>query len=225
MAAPDLLSILFAPPARGNDDGSRDHASSRLHRPTGQTHAAPVADDAALLAAIRAGDAIAFETVFRRYYPALRDFARRLLRTEGDAADIVEDVFARLWERRAAMTIDSSLTAYLYATVRHRAVDVLRQERNRRLLRTRFQSDVSNEHAMDATVEDDVPDTDTVIHRINAAIAALPERRRLVLTLRWEGGLGNAEIATVLGIAPQSVANLVQRALTDLRAALPHDLR
>jgi len=56
--------------------------------------------------------------------------------------------------------------------------------------------------------------------RLKAAIAELPERRRLVVTLRVQYQLTNAEIAQVLGISTKGVKMHYTRALQDLRRRL-----
>ena len=53
--------------------------------------------------------------------------------------------------------------------------------------------------------------------RLRAAVAALPERRRAVVVLRWRHGLTNPEIARILGISIKGVEVQFSRALADLR--------
>jgi RNA polymerase sigma-70 factor (ECF subfamily) len=55
---------------------------------------------------------------------------------------------------------------------------------------------------------------------IRDAIECLPERCRLVFTLRWQHHLSYAEIAETLGIAVKTVENQVTRALKALRTKL-----
>jgi RNA polymerase sigma-70 factor (ECF subfamily) len=55
---------------------------------------------------------------------------------------------------------------------------------------------------------------------LHAALGALPRRRRDVFELTWMRGLSYSEAADVLGIAPQTVANLISLTLRDLRSLL-----
>jgi len=48
------------------------------------------------------------------------------------------------------------------------------------------------------------------------AIAELPERRRIAMTLRWKHEMSSLEIARVLGTTPEAVRTLLSRARTDL---------
>jgi RNA polymerase sigma factor (sigma-70 family) len=51
-------------------------------------------------------------------------------------------------------------------------------------------------------------------------VQALPARQRTVVELRYWGGLSEAEIATVLGVAPGTVKSLASRAKFTMAAAL-----
>jgi RNA polymerase sigma-70 factor (ECF subfamily) len=57
-----------------------------------------------------------------------------------------------------------------------------------------------------------------VIH----AIAELPERRRIAMTLRWKHDMSSLEIARVLGTTPEAVRTLLSRARADLLPLLAH---
>src|SRR5213076_3639541 len=78
-------------------------------------------------ARIRAGDAAAFERAFRTYHPALCKFACRYVHSPEIAQELVHDVFARLWEERARLSV-GRLKSYLYTAVRNLAVSLLRHQ-------------------------------------------------------------------------------------------------
>ena len=60
---------------------------------------------------------------------------------------------------------------------------------------------------------------------VTKALAALPERRRLAMTLRWKHDLPAPEIARVLGTTPQAVRHLLQRAREEIAELLnPRDV-
>ena len=77
------------------------------------------------VARIRAGDGAAFEAMFRQYYEPLLRFALTYLPVRESAEDLVQDVFYRIWEHRERWAVRTTLAAYLYAAVRHRALDSL----------------------------------------------------------------------------------------------------
>lgn len=220
MSSLATLHRLFADSEHGDDSVFEGRRASR-DEPNAQVPSAAASNEVARL---KAGDAALFEHLFRRHYLPLRRFARMVMASVGDEEDIVEEIFTWLWESRERLDIRGSVESYLYSAVRHRALNLLRNRRKQLDLQARFSGELERPE-ISANESSGFSDADDLLTRVRAVIAGLPERRRLVLTLRWEGGLSNAEIAKTLGIAPQSVANLVQRALADVRAALPNEFR
>lgn len=217
MSSLPALRLLFAAP-----DHRQDGDASQRRRPDDDAaEHALLSDDPAYLA-LRAGNVAAFEQLFRAHYTALRRFASVIVSAD-DASDVVDDVFAWLWASRERVIVRGSLATYLYSAVRHRALNAVRNQRKQFDLQQRFAREIAESTAHDVDSQARTDDDASLLHEVRAVIAQLPERRRLAITLRWDAGLGNGEIATILGIAPQSVANLIQRALADIRAAFPHE--
>ena len=79
------------------------------------------ADDRDALARLRAGDHGAFDEMFRKWYePAVRS-AMRVLRDQGVAEELAQDVFLELWRRRDSLAEDSSVGGYVMQAVRNPA--------------------------------------------------------------------------------------------------------
>jgi RNA polymerase sigma-70 factor, ECF subfamily len=173
---------------------------------------------------IRHGDEHAFGQLFLQHYPSLCEFVNSMVRAPDDAEEIVQGVFHRIWEARATWNPKGGARAYLFAACRNHAVDFLRHEQ----VVTRAASDASREiggrttasqsrvaRAADADLE-----AAELQRRLRDAVDALPERRRLVVILRWQHQLSNPEIAQVLGISVKGVEIQFSRALADLRRRL-----
>ncbi len=178
------------------------------------------AQDAALIAGIRAGDEAAFDTLLTTYYPGLFRLAVRYVRDHAVAEDLVSDVLFRIWAQRERWEVRTSVVTYLYGAVRNRAVNYLRHERTARRWREREEALPADERtgraeAADAAVE--VADLDQAITR---AIERLPARCRQVFVLSRESGLSYAEIAAVMGISPKTVEVQMWKALKALRIAV-----
>lgn len=164
------------------------------------TPASPSADDYASLATMHWG-------------PLVR-YAATVVRSREAAEDVVQDAFAALWALRVPLPVDR-LVPYLYRAVRNLALNERRWGRVRRLwLARQPQGDrpappLDDEAALDA--------------RVRAALATLPARRREVFELVRFHDLSYRQVAEVLEVAPQTVANHMSAAMRDLRVAL-HDL-
>src|SRR5579863_9453806 len=79
-------------------------------------------EEEALIAAVRAGDQQAFETLYRAYWPPLVQYARRIggLALE-DAKELIQDVFLAIWRLRERWTVRDSLDQYMFGAVMRRA--------------------------------------------------------------------------------------------------------
>src|SRR5881227_3517866 len=80
-------------------------------------------------ARVRTGDAQAFEALFRAYVDPLCSFAYSYVESESQAQEIVQDLFARLWERRETLERPRSVRAYLYGATRNRVLNERRHAR------------------------------------------------------------------------------------------------
>lgn len=161
-----------------------------------------------------------FDAVVRANYERLRDFVYRYVKSRTTAEDIVQELFAAIWQRADQFNYDDPLP-YLYQAARNRALSFLRNER----VRERWHAAETARYASGedvAAVQTAATDTDTVELRaaIAHAVDALPERTRLVFVMHRDQGLSYAEIARVLAISPKTVENQMGRALRMLRARL-----
>jgi RNA polymerase sigma-70 factor (ECF subfamily) len=196
--------------ASGGDDTSPRGASPEL---------------IALLARIRAGEHDAFEELLTSVVRPLEAYARRFTGSREEASDLVQDVFAHLWECRATVHVRGSVRAYLYTAVRHRAIDVQRRDSAEALRLTRA-SDAGHPVGMaqGSYAADADADHREIAARVTEALNGLPPRAREAALLRWADGLSRTEIAAVMGIAIPTVKNHLALAATTIRGLLA-DLR
>lgn len=176
--------------------------------------------DGVLLESIRHGDSEALETLVARYWTPLVTYAARIVGHWDGAEDMAQEAFIRIWDRREAWRSHGSVQALLYQIVRNASLD----ERKRvelRVMAARAGIAPSSarpvtpiEHVQASQLESDM----------EQAVAALAPRRREVFLLARAHGLTNTEIAQVMGIAKQTVANQLCAALAELRDRLRHHL-
>jgi RNA polymerase sigma-70 factor (ECF subfamily) len=170
--------------------------------------------DQELIRRLRAGDESALELLVVAYWQRLLRFVEGILDQEGGGEDVVQEAFIRLWMRRGELRFEGSFRAFLYTLTRNAAIDELRRSGRRRTLSIRADPPVAPPSPL-AGVE--ASDLQAIA---DAAIAALPPRRREVFRLARREGLSYKEIAEVMGLSPQTVANQMSRALTELHEAL-----
>jgi len=170
-------------------------------------------------ARIRQGDEQVFASLFLEHYASLCDFVDSFVRAPDVAEEVVQSVFLRIWEGRRSWSPEGDARAYLFAACRNRALDLLRHEQIvTRSAEEAAELDSSRWNTLrmaDADLE-----AAELSERLRAVVARLPERRRLVVVLRWQHQLSNPEIARVLGISVKGVEMHFSRALADLRRHL-----
>jgi RNA polymerase sigma-70 factor (family 1) len=180
---------------------------------------APTSSDKQYLEALASGNEAAFDALFARHYTGLLRYAKSLLPYPSDAAeDVVADTFCAVWASHDQLNVQGSLASYLYAAVKNRSFDKLRQQR-RSIVEAEEELPL---HQSDAAYLQ--PDQLLVFQELNLQllrfVEQLPERTRQVFQLHRDGNLTYEEIATLLGVSINSVKTHMFRSLRFLKDAL-----
>lgn len=164
----------------------------------------------------RSDDRTAFERLFHAHYTGLCAFVRGYVREWSIAEEVVQDTFLAIWQRRQALHIPDVSRTYLFTAARNTAVNHLR----RRGLAERIGEHTARELMGSTPPADAEAQHHELADAIDAAVDTLPERTRLVFTLRRDGALSNAEIAETLGVTVKAVEANMARAFRLLREQL-----
>ncbi|MFH1195968.1 MAG: sigma-70 family RNA polymerase sigma factor, partial [bacterium] len=78
---------------------------------------------------IRQSNEGAFDSLFRKYYAPLFQFAGRYIRDSQLAENAVQDVFVKIWIQRVELTITSNVKAYLFTSVKNHLLNKIKQEK------------------------------------------------------------------------------------------------
>jgi RNA polymerase sigma-70 factor (ECF subfamily) len=176
----------------------------------------PSPQEATWVERIRDGDQESFGTLYRALYPSLCNLVARRVSCPEIAAELVQDVFLRVWERRETLDPEQSITRYLYRAARNQALNHLKH-----------QNIVSRAHGIlvlslrpaQPAAEDGVR-YDEIATAAQDAIDHLPDRCGEIFLLSRQGERSYADIARLLGISIKTVETQMGRALKTLRAAL-----
>jgi RNA polymerase sigma-70 factor (ECF subfamily) len=196
--------------------------------PQSTTETDPRSDaDAVLLTALRAGSPGAYEQLVRTHGGRLLAVARRLLSSEEDARDAVQEAFLN-----AFRNIDRFEGAALLSTWLHRIVVNVSLMKLRRRKR---KPEESLDHLLPAFRDDghfaerfesgSEPADERLAREeeqaaVRAAIDELPEHYRTILLLRDIEGMSTQDVAEQLGITPNAVKLRLHRARQALRTLL-----
>jgi RNA polymerase sigma factor (sigma-70 family) len=143
------------------------------------------------------------EVLYRTRLPQFRRVAAGIVGDRELARDAVQDAFAHAVRRRGRFRGEGSLEAWVWRIVVNAAHSAARR---------RPQPSPADIVGLEAVSEAD--------DRVRAALAALPERQRLVIFLRYFADLDYRTIALAAGIAPGTVAATLSAAHASLRRLL-----
>lgn len=190
------------------------------------------ADDAALIARLRAGEDAAFETVVRLYYGRLFAIARRMLTDEEDAKDAVQDALLSAARGIQGFEGGARLSTWLHRIVVNASLMKLRSRTRRRrqerpiseLLPTFLEDGHQAEPAAMWSEGEGVSlERSETRQLVRRCIDELPESYRAVLILRDIEGFDTDETARLLDLSSAAVKTRLHRARQALRELLdPH---
>jgi RNA polymerase sigma-70 factor (ECF subfamily) len=175
---------------------------------------------------VRSGDLKAFELLFSIYFARLNDFAKNVVRDDFISQDIVQEVFVKVWEKRAEIE-SLNLEAFLFRLVRNRCLDYIKHLKvvNNRMQQINISSKYEELYRIDFIGNEPyVLIEEELKTKIEKTIQSLPDRCREVFILSRMDGLKNKEIAEKLEINIKNVERHLSRAMQTFRKNFPAEL-
>nr|WP_232375139.1 RNA polymerase sigma factor [Mycolicibacterium mengxianglii] len=166
-----------------------------------------------LVDAAAAGDRISYEALVHRHGPALHRFARRMLRDEGDVAEVVQDTFVAAWRQLGAFRGDSAVQTWLFTICSRKVIDSRRVKRAQPVDDRLLQPLVGNAGAVDPFA---FASNSAFIAALEVALAELPPRQRASWLLREIEMMTFPQIGVVLALSPDAVRGHHHRARATL---------
>lgn len=173
-------------------------------------------DEPALIRLAAGGDEAAFEALVERHAAAILAVARARTADAALADEILQDTFVRLFRNLARFRGESSLRTWLVRVALNLVTDAQRRDPRR--------FEVAMDASADFASDDDGVERAGIrseeAQHVREAIARLSEPLRLAVALRYDAGLGYAEIGRVLDVPIGTVASRLAAALRELRTKL-----
>jgi len=165
-----------------------------------------------------------FEHIYLAYFSKMKYFAKVYVLSEEEAENIVQDVFAELWERKDVLNLPVNLIAYLFTSTKNKCLNYLRHQ-----IVCKEASDlIQEEHrfAMQASLnslklfDQHVFSEEDTMMILEQALNTLPEKCRQIFIMSKVEGKKQKEIAAELNISVNTVEAQMGTAYKKLRKEL-----
>jgi RNA polymerase sigma factor (sigma-70 family) len=173
--------------------------------------ARPALSDARLIAALRAGDARAFEAIHERYRPRLVRFARRILGASHGAVaeDVVQEALLRAYRALLRDERHVELRPWLHRLVRNCCLDELSRGRPETVELAGAGDLAPGPAGAEPAV---AAERRARLRQLIDDLAVLPENQRHALLRREIDGATHAQLAAEMGLSEPAARSLVHRA-------------
>lgn len=176
--------------------------------------------DEQLIAAYCSGERDALDMLVRRNLKVVYNFVYRFLGNVGDAEDVTQEVFVKVWRHAKDFHPEANFKTWLFTVAHRTAIDLLRKRK--RLVFSDLNSK-DDEYVFEETIADDALLPDELFARsedkefVEKLLMQLSPEHREVLYLRYYEELTFAAIGEVLGKSLNTVKSQHQRALVAVR--------
>jgi RNA polymerase sigma-70 factor (family 1) len=167
-----------------------------------------------LLKQVSEGDENAFKQLFQNYRNTIYSIAFTFTKSVELSEEIVQDVFLKVWLRRATLNDIQNFRAYLFAVTRNHVYKVLKQ------IAQNYKTTV---HLVDDElfVTDDI--ADLLLEKeysslLQRAVDRLPNQQQTVYKLIRDQGLKRQEVACQLNLKPETVKFHMAQAIKNIRS-------
>lgn len=168
--------------------------------------------DHELIVQLQQGEIAAFNRIYEKYHQALYRNIVKVTKSSEAAADLLQDVFVTLWERRADLVQDKSLGGWLFVISFHKAVNYVKKELTDQKTRSRVL------RLSEKSEEEQGPDSYEVQYGLlQRAISELsPQKQKIFILCKLEGK-SYEEAARSLNISRYTVKEYLSSAMLNVR--------
>ena len=161
-------------------------------------------------------DDAAFSEIYKRYWGVLYGFARKTLNNDDQAEDVVQEVFANLYERAGDLFQESNISAYLYRSVKNSAIDAIRHDK----VKINYVASFKDFYNKGEYTTDNQLREKELKDLIEKEVQNLPPKMRQVFEMSRNAYLTHKEISEITGSTPNTIKKQLRLAIMKLRARL-----
>lgn len=171
-------------------------------------------DEKDLLVQLKQDSEAAFEELYKLYSTRLFGNLLKLVKSENDAQEILQDVFIKIWDNRQQIDADKSFRSYLFKIAENKVYDLFRK----------ISRDKKREEALlSIATSEYVHIEETILNKestalLNKAIESLPPHRQQIFRLCKLEGKTYKEVSETLGISVSTISDHIVKATKSIRS-------
>ena len=166
-----------------------------------------------LLPLIASGDEQAFSAIVDHYWQKIYTVSLTFVKSTHVAEDVVQEVFLKVWEKRATIENVENFNSWLFIIARNTIISIMRKKEPSIIAQGNLFPELPHIHpATDAAVQ--LKELQEIINR---GIESLPEQQQRIYRMSREQELSHEEICHQLGLARSTVKNNLVKTLNFLR--------
>lgn len=175
----------------------------------------PIHSDKELIRKLKKGDIEAFNQIFYANSSKLYHFAYGYLKSKEDAEEMVQEIFSKIWDKRADIKAEYEFRSYLFSI----AFNYVKKHFRSKALINKYAEFSTTNNPESEQIEEDVNYASLKI-RVDQLVDQMPEKRKAVFFKSRVEGKNSKEIAAEMNISPSTVENHLNQALRFLRLHL-----
>lgn len=177
-------------------------------------------DDSVMWERFKEGNELAFTIIYKRHVQRLYNYGMHTCRDKDLVLDCIQELFARLWDRRETVSSVGSVTFYLIKSFRRLLLSKIMA---RKKLSTLLGGNGVAVFEFMPSIEESIIDNESRKIRsesLQKCIKALSRRQREAIFLKFFNELSYHEVAVIMDLRVDSVYNLISKAIDILRRKL-----
>ncbi len=159
----------------------------------------------------------AWKRLYQNYYPALCNYASRIIQDEVIVEDIVQECLITLWDSSVSFSNVKTLTSWLYRTVYSRSLNSLRDQARINKLHQNFWETIQDfqaeEEAVNLAIEEEL------LHKFRSILNHLSPQQQQIMQMSLEGKKVK-DIAQLLNVSENAIKMQKKRAYSTIREEL-----
>jgi RNA polymerase sigma-70 factor (ECF subfamily) len=161
-------------------------------------------------------DETAFARIFELFRTKVKAYAYYRLENMDDAEDVMQELFIRLWTKRASLKINGDLGAYLISATHNLCTNKLKKNKSYALRKQKYAEDVDPESALQPSVDKD----SEFMLLVKESLKNVPAKSRKAFEMIFFRQMSYKEAAAQAGVSETTLKTQVQNVLKSIRPKL-----